>query len=171
MIPGMNDLVLKLRGGAFANKNDIEQLLALERECFPTRPPRRPLSFILYPTIIVSEDVDEIIAYGSLSIAQSVAFLWDSAVAPHARRRGLASALLAERMRLAILMGCKILTGGLAAENVAMRRLHQETGWAVEYKPTDDLATPIPVHTWSTNPVTLAWLTRQYEENPWLSTS
>lgn len=187
MSPSMNDLALRLRGARFATQADLDDLVALEHTCFPTRAPRRPLSFVLYPTIMVVANlvpVDEsmplgtitarmahdapILGYASMSIAQSVAFLWDSAVAPAARRRGLASALLAERMRLAILMNCKILTGGLAAENAAMRKLHEDTGWTIEYKPTDDLATPIPVHTWSTNPVTLAWLTRQYGENPWL---
>jgi ribosomal protein S18 acetylase RimI-like enzyme len=159
---------LELHLGRFATREDLPALADLSALCFPTREPRAPLSFFLFPTIVVAAGAD-MVAYGSFALAPSTMLMVDTAVHPESQRQGIASALVAERLRLGLLMSSQILGGGVAPNNVGMRAIFDQAGFTVTILPGDPPDRPVPAHTYNRNPVTLAWISDQYRTNYWLT--
>lgn len=167
MIPG--DLRLRLRGGRFATAQDewLEELVAV---CHPTRDPRPLLWLLTHPTMVAYDLAGHPAGYASVAYTVSVTILYDSGVAPHARRHGLMRALMAERIRLGMLFGCASIIGGTHLSNPSPRRMLAEAGFEAHPDPQDPTAI-IPYAAVTSSPTLLAWMAEQYKPeggNPWL---
>lgn len=125
---------------------DIQDVLELEHECFPVPWTKRMLEDELAArgrVYLVVEDDDVLVAYGGLMVVEDDAHLMTLAVAPHARRRGIATRLMLRLVEQGLEKGAAHLTLELRSSNRAARGLYEKFGFTQvgvrrQYYPDED---------------------------------
>lgn len=125
---------------------DIQDVLELEHECFPVPWTKRMLEDELAArgrVYLVVEDDDVFVAYGGLMVVEDDAHLMTLAVAPHARRRGIATRLMLRLVEQGLEKGAAHLTLELRSSNRAARGLYEKFGFTQvgvrrQYYPDED---------------------------------
>ena len=115
------------------DRSHIDQIAALERECFSTPWTEQMLSDALFDSqasFIVAEAEDgHILGYAGLHVIVDEGYIDNIAVTPDARRHGVASALLDVYCRFGA-VNLAFLTLEVRASNTAARALYQKHGYA-----------------------------------------
>ena len=115
------------------DRSHIEQIAALERECFSTPWSEAMLTEVLFDSqasFIVAESEDGgVLGYAGLQVVLDEGYIDNIAVEPNARRHGVADELLDVFCRFGE-ANLAFLTLEVRASNAAARALYQQCGYA-----------------------------------------
>jgi ribosomal-protein-alanine N-acetyltransferase len=118
-----------------ARPEDIEQVYALEKKCFPTPWSRadilRDLSENPLAFYVVAERNEDIVGYAGLWTVLDEGHITNIAVAPEERRGGIALMLLSELFRAAKERGVSRYTLEVRQSNAIAIHLYQKLGFQV----------------------------------------
>lgn len=119
-----------------ARDEDAEAIARLSRDTIesglPWRwraPAIRDLIASARHNVIVAESADEVNGFAAMSYGDADAYLALLAVAPAARRTGMARQLLGWLLRTADVAGTAVLRVDLREDNLAARRLYEDAGF------------------------------------------
>lgn len=118
-----------------AGTGDVDAVAHVERECFAGAAWSPGLVRAEIEghrrTVLVDEQADSIVAYGSISVIDGVADLHRIAVLAGARRQGVARALLAELTRSARHEGASRMLLEVADDNQSAMTLYTSLGFVI----------------------------------------
>jgi ribosomal-protein-alanine N-acetyltransferase len=113
---------------------DLDAILALERQCFPTPWTREAFVQELsrdddVAMYVVARDGDEIVGYAGMWVMPAEAHLCTIAVAPTRRRRGLGERILLHMVEQAVRQGSQRLVLEYRVSNLGAHSLYMKYGF------------------------------------------
>ena len=126
--------------------HDLDQIVALEKVCFPERPYTRDVFLLLFAQagdgLLVAEDGGRVLGYAASMADREEGLVVSIAVSPHSRRKGIGDALMESALHH--LVRCRRIWLLVSQRNVAAISLYRkhsfrETGQIVKgYYPNGD---------------------------------
>lgn len=110
----------------------LEQMAALEQVCFSCPWSKAMLAGELenpHARYIVAEDNGQVLGYMGMYVVEDQGFVSNIAVAPHARRQGIASQLMSEQIRYASDNGVREIMLEVRASNTSAMELYKRFGF------------------------------------------